>query len=72
VSTELPHVNDRQQILAHHAAGMPTIAEGRFSNRLSAHIKVIKDDLLIRRQLIQLLIKGCYYSVEEYMCDDFT
>jgi hypothetical protein len=50
----------------------PTIAGGTFYNRLPAHIKQIKDNLLFRRQLKQFLIKGCYYSVEEYMCDDFT
>jgi hypothetical protein len=46
----------------------PTIAGGRFYNRLPAHIKLIKDNLFYRRQLKQLLVKGCYYSVEEYMC----
>jgi hypothetical protein len=50
----------------------PTIAGGKFYNRLPAHTKLIKDNLLFRRHLKQLLIKGCYYSVEEYMCDDFT
>jgi hypothetical protein len=49
----------------------PTIAGGKFYNRLRVRIKLIKDNLLFRRQLKQLLIKGCYYSVEEYMCDDF-
>jgi hypothetical protein len=49
----------------------PAVAGGKFYNRLPAHIKLIKDNLLFRRQLKQLLIKGCYYSVEEYMCDDF-
>jgi hypothetical protein len=46
----------------------PTVAGGGFYNRLPAHINLIKDNLLFRRQLKQLLIKGCYYSFEEYMC----
>jgi hypothetical protein len=48
-----------------------TIAGSKY-NRLPAHTKLIKDNLLFRRQLKQLLIKVCCYSVGEYMCDDFT
>jgi hypothetical protein len=45
----------------------PTIAGGKFYNKLPAHIKQIKDNGLFKRKLKQLLINGCYYSVEEFM-----
>jgi hypothetical protein len=50
----------------------PNIAGGKFYNKLSAYIKQIKDNGLFKRMLKQLLINGCYYSVQEFMNDDFT
>jgi hypothetical protein len=50
----------------------PTIAGGKFYNKLPAYIKQNKDNGLFKRNLKQLLINGCYYSDEEFMNDDFT
>jgi hypothetical protein len=50
----------------------PTIAGGKFYNKLPAYIKQIKDKSLFKRKLKQLLINRCYYFVEDFMNDDFT
>jgi hypothetical protein len=50
----------------------PTITGGKFYNKLPAYIKQIKDKSLFKRKLKQLLINICYYSIEDFMNDDFT
>jgi hypothetical protein len=49
-----------------------TIAGCKFYNKLPAYIKQIKDNPLFKRKLKQLLINGCYYSIEDFIKDDFT
>jgi hypothetical protein len=50
----------------------PAIAGCKLYNKLPAHIKLIRDDQLFKRKLKELLLKGCYYSIEEYVNDDFS
>jgi hypothetical protein len=49
-----------------------TIAGGKFYNKLPAHIIQIKVKHLFKMKLMQLLINGCYCSVEDFMNDNFT
>jgi hypothetical protein len=39
---------------------------------LPAYIQKIKDKHLFERKLKQLLVNGCYYSVEDFIHNDFT
>jgi hypothetical protein len=49
-----------------------TTAGCKFCNKPPAYIKQIKDNPLFKRKLKQLLINGCYYSIENFIKDDFT
>jgi hypothetical protein len=50
----------------------PTIAGGKFDNKLPACMKQIKGKRLFKSKLKQLLINRCYYSIEDFMNYDFT
>jgi hypothetical protein len=50
----------------------PTIGGCKLYNKLPAHIKLIRDDRLFKKKLKKLFLKGCYYSVEEYINNDFS
>jgi hypothetical protein len=49
----------------------PVFAGFKLYNKLPAHIKGISDGWLFKKKLKELLIKGCYYSTDEFMNDDF-
>jgi hypothetical protein len=51
----------------------PVTAGCKLCNKLPAHTKQTRDDQLFKKRLKELLLKGCYYSTEEYIYinDDF-
>jgi hypothetical protein len=50
----------------------PVIVGCKLYNKLPAHIKQIRDGQPFKKRLKEFLLKGCYYSIEEYMNDEFT
>jgi hypothetical protein len=49
----------------------PATADCKLYNKLPAHIRLIRDDRLFKKKLKEIFLKGCYYSIEEYINDDF-
>jgi hypothetical protein len=50
----------------------PSVAGCIFYNKLPNNIKQIEDKNKFTRELKKLLIKGCYYSVEDYLNEEFS
>jgi hypothetical protein len=50
----------------------PSIAGCIFYNKLPNNIKQIENKNWFKRELKKLLIKGCYYSIEDYMNEKFS
>jgi hypothetical protein len=43
-----------------------------FYNKLPNNIKQITNNNQLARELKKLLIKGCYYSIQEYLNEEFS
>jgi hypothetical protein len=80
ITNDKIHAHDTRSSLDYHQYvhrlgihnSRPTIAGCKFYNKLHAYIEQIKDNPLFKRKLKQLLINGCYYSIEDFINDDFT
>jgi hypothetical protein len=48
-----------------------SVAGGIFYNKLPNSIKQIENKNLFIRELKNLLINGCYYSIDDFMNDKF-
>jgi hypothetical protein len=49
----------------------PSVAACIFYNKLPSNIKQIENKNHFERELKKLLIKGCYYSIEDYLNEEF-
>jgi hypothetical protein len=43
-----------------------------FYNKLPKNIKQIENNNQFARELKKLLIKGCYYSIQDYLNEEFS
>jgi hypothetical protein len=50
----------------------PSVAGCIFYNKLSNNIKQIENNNQFARELKKLLIKGCYYSIQDYLNEEFS
>jgi hypothetical protein len=50
----------------------PSVAGCIFYNKLPNNIKQITNNNQFARELKKLLIKGCYYSMQEYLNEEFS
>jgi hypothetical protein len=50
----------------------PSVAGCIFYNILPINIKQIENNNRFARKLNKLLIKGCYYSIQDYLNEEFS
>jgi hypothetical protein len=50
----------------------PSVAGCIFYNKLPHNIKQIESNNQFARELKKLLIKGCYYSIQDYLKEEFS
>jgi hypothetical protein len=50
----------------------PSVAGCVFYNKLPNNIKQIENNNQFARELKKLLIKGCYYSIQDYLNEKFS
>jgi hypothetical protein len=50
----------------------PSVAGCIFYNKWPNNIKQIKNNNQFVRELRKLLIEGCYYSIQEYLNEEFS
>jgi hypothetical protein len=50
----------------------PSVASCIFYNKLPNNIKQIENNNQFARELKKLLIKGCYYSIQDYLNEEFS
>jgi hypothetical protein len=55
-----------------HYSSKPSVAGCIFYNKLPNNIKQIENKNQFTRELKKLLIKGCYYSIEDYLNEEFS
>jgi hypothetical protein len=49
----------------------PSVAGCRFYNKLLKNIKQIDNKNQFTRELKEFLIKGCFYSIDDYLSQEF-
>jgi hypothetical protein len=80
ITNDKIHAHDTRSSLDYHLYvhrlgirnSRPINAGCKFYNKLTAYIKQIKDNPLFKKEIKQLLINGCHYSIEDFINDDFT